>query len=94
MSFCLILQILIPYIKYLTALAYNYERTHHFAEGFVDRSTTSINTLGKKAIEIAGSTMGNETVKRGVHYCVDGVCGGVCAGLGEGMRVARGRDEI
>ena len=94
MSLCLILKFIIPYVKYLSAIAYNYERSHHIAEGFVDKSTTSINTLGKKSIELAGCAMGNEVVMRGVSYCVDGVCGGVSEGLGEGIKGVRAGDRI
>ena len=93
-SLCLLIKIVVPYFKYLFTMAYDYERTHHIAETVLDRSTSSINTFGKRSMELAGSAMENETLMRSVDYCVQGVCGGLNEGIGEGLRANEARHKI
>ena len=50
-------------------------------------------TLGKRSIEIAGTMLENKFVMGTVQYCVEGICGGLTEGLGEGMRAIEARKE-
>ena len=49
-------------------------------------------TLGKRAIGMASTALGSDVVMETVGYCVEGVCGGVTEGLGEGMKAIEARE--
>jgi len=85
--FCLALRLLLPYLKYLISAVFRYERTYHISEKAFAMGISTADSLGKKAIDLASSALGNEMITETVAYCVDGVCGGLTEGLGEGIRV-------
>ena len=84
---CLLVRLLSPYIKYIVATAYRYERTHHITEKIFTSSISTADSLGKKGIELASSALGHEVVMEGLAYCVDGIRGGLVEGLGEGLKL-------
>ena len=47
---------------------------------------SATDSIGKRAIDVASTALGSQVVVEGVAYCVDGVCGGLSEGLGEGMK--------
>ena len=90
---CLFLRIALPYIKHFLAAAHNYERTHHVTEKALTLSMNSADSLGKRSLEIAGTAMDNKFVMGAVQYCVEGICGGLAEGLGEGMRAIEAQKD-
>lgn len=92
-ALCLFLRLAVPYVKYLLATAHSYEDTHHVARKLLSGSVTTLNSFGKRSMEIAGIAMENELVIRAVAYCVEGVCGGLNEGLMEGMKVIEAQDR-
>ena len=91
-ALCLIIRLALPYIKYLLALAYSYERTHHVTENALTMSMNAIDSLSRKSMDVTGAAMRNELVMGAVTYCVEGVCGGLNEGLGEGMKAIDARN--
>ena len=89
---CVVLRLFLPYLKYLAQTAYKYDRQYHVSEKVFATGVQATDTLGKRAIGIASSALGSEMVMEMVGYCVEGVCGGVTEGLGEGMKTIEGRD--
>lgn len=63
------------------------------ARKLLSGSVTTLNSFGKRSMEIAGIAMENELVIRAVAYCVEGVCGGLNEGLMEGMKVIEAQDR-
>ena len=92
-AFCLVIRLALPYIKYLLALAYRYERSHHVTENALSMSINTVDSLGRKSIDVTGAAMHNELIMGAVAYCVEGVCGGLNEGLGEGMKAIGARNE-
>ena len=90
---CVILRLFLPYLKYFAAAAYRYDRTYHISERVFATTMSTTDTLGKRAIEVASTALGSEFVMEGVSYCVEGVCGGVTEGLGEGMKGIEGTER-
>lgn len=88
----LLFRLLLPYIKHFFAIAYHYERRYRVSEKLLSVSLNTADSLGKRSIEFANTAMGNELVTGTVAYCVDGICGGLTEGLGEGKRVIEDAD--
>ena len=87
MFLCVIVRLLLPYIKYLFAMIYRYERSHHVSERVFSSSMSTADSLGRKSLELVSTALGHEIVMDGLAYCVDGVRGGLTEGLGEGLKV-------
>ncbi len=85
-SFCLLIRLTLPYIKYLLALAYSYERKHHLTENPLAASQSAADSLGRKSKNVAETAMDNKMVVDTMTYCVEGICGGLNEGLGEGVK--------
>jgi len=50
-------------------------------------------SFGKRSIETAGVAMDNELIMSTVTYCVEGICGGLNEGLGQGMKAIEAKEE-
>ena len=91
---CFVLRLVLPYIKYSLAMAYDYERTHHVAEKTLALGIGAADTAGRRSLEILGTAAENKLMVGAVQYCVEGICGGLTEGLGVGMKVIEeGRDR-
>lgn len=89
---CVILKLFLPYLKYLVQTAYRYDREYKVREKIFATGMQATNTLGKRATEVVSTALGSELVMETVGYCVEGICGGVTEGLGEGMKAIEGRE--
>ena len=90
---CLLLRLALPYIKLFITTAYSYDRAHHVREKVISFSLAAADTLGKRSIALASTAMTNKLILGAVTYWVDGICGGLDEGLGEGMKVIERQDE-
>lgn len=90
---CVLIRLALPYISYLLALAYSYERTHRVTENALDASVTAIDSLSRKSMDVTGAAMENRLITGAVTYCIEGICGGLNDGLGEGMKAFRAQNE-
>lgn len=86
-AICLLVRLAFPYIKLFIAAVYSYDRTYNVRERLFAFGVTAADSLGKTSMALAGTAMTNEVVLGAVTYWVDGICGGVSEGLGEGMKV-------
>ncbi len=89
---CVVLRLFLPYLRSLAKTAYKYDREYHVSEKVFTTGMQATDTLGRRAIGMASTALGSEVVMETVGYCVDGVCGGVTEGLGEGMKAIEGSD--
>lgn len=91
---CFVLRLVLPYIKYSLAMAYDYERTHHVAEKTLALCIGAADTAGRRSLEILGTAAENKLMVGAVQYCVEGIRGGLTEGLGVGMKaIEEGRDR-
>ena len=88
-----IVRFALPYIKYLLALAHNYEREHHMTERGLALTINIIDSCGKKSLGSMRTVMENPLVMAATAYCIEGVCGGLNQGLGEGMKVIEAQND-
>lgn len=91
---CVILRLFLPYLKYFAQAAYRYDREHQVSEKMLARGVQATDALGKRALGVASTALGSELVMETVGYCVEGVCGGVTEGLGEGMKAIGAREDL
>jgi hypothetical protein len=56
-------------------------------------SMDTADSFGKRSIETAGVAMDNELIMSTVTYCVEGICGGLNEGLGQGMKAIEAKEE-
>lgn len=91
---CVIIRLFLPYLKYFVQAAYKYDREHQVSEKFLATGVQATDALGKRALEVATTALGSEMVMETVGYCVEGVCGGVTEGLGEGLKAIGGREDF
>lgn len=90
---CIMFRMALPYLQYFLAQAYDYERTHHVTEQALAVSMSTAESLGKRSIGIAGVAMDNKFIIGTITYCVEGICGGLNDGLGQGMRAIEAKKE-
>ena len=83
---CLVFRIFLPWIRILFSTAYRYERNYRVSEKLFATTMSATDSVGRKAIEVASTALGSDLVVEGVAYCVDGFCGGLSEGFGEGLR--------
>ncbi|KAL2042342.1 hypothetical protein N7G274_004831 [Stereocaulon virgatum] len=91
---CLFLRLALPYLRYFLAIAHDYERRHHVTERALALSMDMADSLGKRSMEIAATAMENKLVIGSVQYCIEGICGGLAEGLGEGMKAIESRKDL
>lgn len=56
-------------------------------------SMGTVDSLGKRSFEVAGVVMDNKLIMSTVTYCVEGICGGLNEGLGQGMKDIEVKEE-
>ncbi|KAI9808010.1 MAG: hypothetical protein M1827_007558 [Pycnora praestabilis] len=94
---CILVQLLIPYVKILIASAYFYERHYHISKRLVGVSIDTVDSIGKRSFDIgkAVSKMVDGKVGQALNsiatWCVEGITGGVYEGIGEGMVIVGAR---
>ena len=94
LSLCLLIKLILPYIKQVLAVAYSYERTHHVTERALVSSMATIDSVSNKSSSLAGSAIENKAVTGAFMYCVEGICGGLNEGLGEGLKAMEARKSM
>ncbi|KAI9674226.1 MAG: hypothetical protein M1817_002044 [Caeruleum heppii] len=93
----LFLQFIIPYIKVLLRMAYNYERQHHVSERVLATSMDTVDSLGRRGLGLGDAILRINDGKVGQlvsslgTWCVDGLVGGIQDGVGEGMMMMSAR---
>ena len=92
-AICLLLRLLLPYLKLFVAMAYDYDRAHHVRERVFAFSVTAADSCGKRGVALASTAMTNEVLLGAVTYWVDGIRGGLNEGLGEGLKVIEAQNE-
>lgn len=90
---CLLIRLLLPHAKYLSAQAFTYNQTHNISQRVFTTTVSMADSLGKKSLSVASTAFGNQAVLAAMTYCVDGVCGGLTEGLGEGMKAIDASSE-
>ena len=91
---CVIFRLFLPYIRFCISTAYRVERQYHVSEKVFATTMSATDSLGRKAIEVASTALGSEVVVGGLGYCIDGVCGGLTEGLGEGFKAFEGGEGV
>jgi hypothetical protein len=93
----ILFQFVLPYLKYILASAYQYERSHKLSEKFLTRSITTVDSLGKHSLALTAAIYGIGDGRVGqaltdiATWVVDGITGGIHDGLGEGLAILGGR---
>lgn len=93
----ILFQFVLPYLKYMLATAYQYERNHKLSEKFLTRSITTVDSLGKHSLALTAAVYGigegrvGQTLTDIVTWAVEGVTGGIHDGIGEGLAIVSGR---
>ena len=83
---CVFLRFILPYIKHCFNNAYRFERNHQLSERLLAFGVSSVDSLGKRGIELVNNALGHEFVTNSMLYCIEGVHGGLTEGLGEGLK--------
>lgn len=87
----LLAQFILPYLKYLLAAAYQYDREHKISEKILSQSIETVDSLGKTGLSLTGAIYGmgdgkvGQMITETTAWFVEGVTGGIHEGLGEGM---------
>lgn len=90
-QFFIILAFLWPYIQVFVRKAYTYERNHHISERFASQTWLTANAIGKRTVSTANSVCTwndgqvGESLESVISWWIQGVAGGLCEGMGEGM---------
>ena len=92
-AMCLLLRLALPYIRLFVAKIYSYDRAYHIRERVFAFSVTAANSFGKRSTALASTVITNDIVMGVVTYWVDGICGGLNEGLGEGMKIIKAQNE-
>jgi hypothetical protein len=93
----ILFQFVLPYLKYVLASAYQYERSHKLSEKFLTRSITTVDTVGKHSLALTAAVYGIGDGKVGqvltdiATWVVEGITGGIHDGLGEGLAIVGGK---
>lgn len=84
-------QFILPYLKYLLAAAYQYDREHKISEKILSQSIETIDSLGKTGLSLTGAIYGmgdgkvGQMITETAAWFIEGVTGGIHEGFGEGM---------
>lgn len=82
-----------PYIQVFVRSAYEYERRYHISEQFAMHTWSTANAIGKRTVATANLVCTwndgqvGDTLESMFAWWIQGVAGGLCEGLGEGMEV-------
>ena len=93
MQIFILLQYVLPYVKYLLSMAYQYEREHKISEKFVSQGIETVDMVGKGATAVfdMGDGKVGKVVGNFIGWFVEGVTGGIHEGIGEGMAIMGAR---
>lgn len=89
--FFMILSFLWPYMQVIVRNAYQYEQDHHVSKRFASQTWSTANAIGKRTVSTANMVCTwndghvGETLESLVTWWIQGVAGGLCEGMGEGM---------
>lgn len=89
----ILFSLLWPYVQVLARTAYDFERQHRISERFATTTWSTANAIGKTTMStVNGVCTWNdgqvgETLESMVTWWVQGVAGGLCEGVGEGIEV-------
>ncbi|PLN83462.1 hypothetical protein BDW42DRAFT_164962 [Aspergillus taichungensis] len=92
-QFSLVVHFLMPYIKVLLQHMYQYERSHRITERVFSTALGAADHLGKGGCNLGSRVMTMQEGKLGAKvseaaaWWMEGVAGGVCEGVGEGMAI-------
>ncbi|PKY09130.1 hypothetical protein P168DRAFT_287203 [Aspergillus campestris IBT 28561] len=92
-QFSLLVHFLMPYIKVLLQNMYQYERSHRITERVFSTALGAADHLGKGGCNLGSRVMTMQEGKLGAKvsgaaaWWMEGVAGGVCEGVGEGMAI-------
>ncbi|APA09136.1 hypothetical protein sscle_04g039060 [Sclerotinia sclerotiorum 1980 UF-70] len=87
----ILLQFILPYVKYLLTSAYQYDRTYKISEKVLSRGIVTVDTIGKSGLAVTGAIYGMGDGKVGqaltdaAAWVVEGVTGGVHEGVSGGL---------
>ena len=93
----ILLQFLLPYVKFLLNAAYRYEREHKISQKIISQGIETIDVAGKRGVEAAGMVFGmgdgrvGQLLTDAASWVVEGVTGGIHEGVGEGMVIIGAR---
>ena len=73
---CFVLRLVLPYIKYSLAMAYDYERPHHVAEKTLALGIGAADTAGRRSLEILGTAAENKLMVGRCNTALKGYVGG------------------
>lgn len=95
----LLIHFLLPYARLLLHHIYEYERTHRVTEHIATITLNAANSLGKGGISIGSAALSlsegrvGAAVSAVAAWWIEGLAGGICEGIGEGMVILGvGRD--
>ena len=92
-QFSIVVHFLMPYIKVLLQHMYQYERSHRITERVFSTALGAADHLGKGGCNLGSMVMTMQEGKLGAKmsgaaaWWMEGVTGGVCEGVGEGMAI-------
>jgi hypothetical protein len=83
--------LILPYLKYLLAAAYQYDREHKITEKVFSQGMETVDSLGKTGLHLTGAIYGlgdgkvGQMITETAAWFVEGVTGGIHEGVGEGL---------
>ena len=93
----LLFQFILPYLKSLLSVAYQWDRKHKFSEKVLSQSMEAMDAIGKRGLSLTGAIYRFDNGRFGqaiaevTAWVVEGVTGGIHEGLGEGIAIMGAR---
>lgn len=90
-QFFILVQFILPYLKYVLRAAYQYDREHKISEKLFSQGIETVDSLGKTGMDFTASLyrMGDgrvgQIITQTAAWFVEGVTGGIHEGVGEGL---------
>jgi len=87
----ILFQFILPYLKYLLAAAYRYDRKHKISERVLSQGIETVDSLGKTSLSLTGAIYGmgdgkvGQMITETAAWFVEGVTGGIHVGVGDGL---------
>ncbi|KAI9833777.1 MAG: hypothetical protein M1819_003510 [Sarea resinae] len=87
----ILFQCILPYLKLLARSVYSYDRDHQVSERLVAAGADTMDKVSKRSLELGTAVlqMGDgkvgQTLNELAIWWLEGVAGGICQGIGEGM---------
>lgn len=89
----IVLHFLMPYIKIMIRKIYQYERSHHITERTIAATASAADSLTKSGLNVGFDILSMREGQMGIAasnllaWWIEGIAGGICEGVGEGMTV-------